>query len=222
MQDTEKPELISFRLCPYVQRSVITLLEKGVDFRITYIDLADPPDWFLKISPTEKVPLLRVGDAVLFESAVINEYLDETNPPSLHPADPLRRAHNRAWIEFASGLLGTQYGLLTAKTADEFEQKRAEAARQLAQVDTQLGSGPYFNGPNFSLVDSAFAPAFMRFAILERYHPLRLFAEGSRIAAWSRTLLAQASVRKSVPADFAQLFSDHFKKKGDYVAQFLP
>lgn len=222
MQNTEKPELVSFQLCPYVQRSVITLLEKGVDFRITYIDLANPPDWFLKISPTGKVPLLRVGDAVLFESAVINEYLDETNPPSLHPTDPLRRAHNRAWIEFASTLLGTQYGLLTAKTEAEFEQKRTEATQQLAQVEKQLGSGPYFNGPAFSLADAAFAPAFMRFAVLEQHHPLYLFAENSRVAAWSRALLAQESVRKSVPAGFAQLFTDYFKKKDGYVAQFLP
>lgn len=222
MRKTEKPELISFRLCPYVQRSVITLLEKKVDFRITYIDLADPPDWFLKVSPTGKVPLLRVGDAVLFESAVINEYLDETNPPPLHPADPLRRAHNRAWIEFASGLLGTQYGLLTAKTEAEFEQKRTEATQQLAQVETQLGDGPYFNGPAFSLADAAFAPAFMRFAILEQHRPLHLFAENSRVAAWSQALLARESVQESVPADFEHLFTDYFKKKGDYVAQFLP
>lgn len=69
-----KPTLISFKLCPYVQRSVINLLEKKVDYEIKYIDLANKPEWFLKISPFRRVPVLVVGEDVLFESAVINEY----------------------------------------------------------------------------------------------------------------------------------------------------
>ncbi|MDH4275939.1 MAG: glutathione S-transferase family protein, partial [Gammaproteobacteria bacterium] len=109
-----QPELISFDLCPFVQRSVITMLEKNVAYKITYIDLANPPDWFLKISPFGKVPALRVGDKTLFESAVINEYLDDITPPSMHPQDPLQRALNRAWIEFGSELIGTQYMLSIA------------------------------------------------------------------------------------------------------------
>ena len=98
------PELISFDICPFVQRSVITMIEKGQEFDITYIDLANKPEWFLKISPFGKVPVLKVDDTVLFESAVINEYLDEINPPSMHPGDALTKAHNRAWIEFSSQL----------------------------------------------------------------------------------------------------------------------
>lgn len=65
-------ELISFKTCPFVQRSVITLKEKGIDFKTTYIDLAEKPAWFLAISPLGKVPVLKIGDEVLFESAVIN------------------------------------------------------------------------------------------------------------------------------------------------------
>ena len=72
--------LISFDICPFVQRSVITLEEKGVKYNIKYIELENKPDWFLAISPFGKVPVLQVNDKVLFESAVINEYLDETVP----------------------------------------------------------------------------------------------------------------------------------------------
>ncbi|MDX1655109.1 MAG: glutathione S-transferase N-terminal domain-containing protein, partial [Candidatus Competibacteraceae bacterium] len=68
-------QLVSFDLCPFVQRSVIALKEKGAQFEIAYIDLKDPPEWFKKLSPLGKVPLLRVGEEVLFESAAINEYL---------------------------------------------------------------------------------------------------------------------------------------------------
>jgi len=76
-------EPISFNLCPFVQRSVITLLYRQVPYRMTYIDLDAPPDWFLSISPFGKVPVLKVGGRhILFESAVINEFIDEVSPGS--------------------------------------------------------------------------------------------------------------------------------------------
>src|SRR2546430_8165637 len=109
---THKLTLISHDLCPYVQRAVIALDEKGVPFDRVFIDLADKPDWFLAISPLGKVPLLRVGhDDVIFESAVILEYLEETQPNPLYPADPLARARHRAMIEFGSAILSDIWGL---------------------------------------------------------------------------------------------------------------
>jgi glutathione S-transferase len=100
---TAKLKLISHKLCPYVQRAVIALTEKGVPFERIDIDLANKPDWFLSISPLGKTPVLVVdGDHAIFESAVILEYLEETEAKPLHPSDPLRRAEHRAWIEFGA------------------------------------------------------------------------------------------------------------------------
>jgi len=83
-------ELVSFKICPFVQRARITLLHKRVPHTVTYIELKAPPAWFPTISPLGKVPLLRVdGGAVLFESAVINEFIDETTTPPA-PATPCR------------------------------------------------------------------------------------------------------------------------------------
>src|SRR5687768_16715354 len=97
--------LVSHALCPYVQRAAIVLAEKRVPFERVTIDLADKPAWFTAVSPMGKVPLLRVGDAVLFESAAICEYLEDTTAPALHPADPVERARHRAWMEFGSNVL---------------------------------------------------------------------------------------------------------------------
>ena len=94
-----KLQLVSHDLCPYVQRAAIALTEKGVAFERSYVDLAAKPDWFLRISPLGKVPLLKVGDEVIFKSAVILEYLEETQPRPLYPADPLTRARQRASID---------------------------------------------------------------------------------------------------------------------------
>lgn len=214
-----KPELVSFKLCPFVQRSVIVLREKGVPFDITYINLKEPPEWFQAISPLGKVPLLRVGETVLFESAVIMEYLDEVNPPSLHPADPLRKAHNRAWIEFASGLLSGQY-TLTMVAADDaaFTTQRDELRTRLTQLEQQV-RGPLFNGADFALVDAAFAPFFLRLQLLEGWHPLGLMQELPQVQEWSRRLLQRPAVRDSVVEEFAELYRNHIKEAGVHGAR---
>ncbi len=214
-----KPELVSFKLCPFVQRSVIVLLEKGVPFDITYINLKEPPEWFKAISPLGKVPLLKVGDTVLFESAVIMEYLDEVNPPSLHPADPLRKAHNRAWIEFASGLLAGQYMLtMAAKDEAAFNTQRDELRARLMQLEQQI-TAPLFNGSDFALVDAAFAPFFMRLKLLEGWQPLGLLQGLPKVTQWARQLLERPAVQQSVVAEFAELYRNHIQGMGGYGAR---
>ena len=91
--------LISHHLCPYVQRAAISLHEKNVAFEHKDIDLGDKPDWFLRLSPLGKTPVLLVGDTPIFESAVILEYLEDTQNAPLHPQDELERARQRGWIE---------------------------------------------------------------------------------------------------------------------------
>src|SRR3954468_19797122 len=141
-----RPKLISHKLCPYVQRAVIALNEKGVAFERIDIDLADKPDWFLKISPLGKVPVLLVetadGEVALFESNVICEYIEDTQGGGfLHPQDPLQRAQHRAWMEFGSTILGELWGLETTGDPAIFETKRAAIAVKFARVEEALVSG---------------------------------------------------------------------------------
>lgn len=103
--------LVSHPLCPFVQRAAIVLLEKGVAFDRINVDLAAKPDWFLELSPTGKMPVLRLGrkdgpDAVLFESMAICEYLWETQGGArLYPVDALACARQRGWTEFGTATL---------------------------------------------------------------------------------------------------------------------
>jgi len=202
-----KPELISFKICPFVQRSVITLLEKKLDYTMTYIDLADPPTWFNEISPLGKVPVLRVDNTTLFESAVINEYLDQISPPSIHPSDPLLRAKNRAWIEFSSDMIMNHYHMQAANDEQTFTRYRNQLAKQFKQVEQTLGEGSYFNGNKLSLVDTAFAPLFMRIDLLEPSYPLHLYPTDSRVSLWGQALASLDSVKNSVSTDFNDVYS---------------
>jgi len=213
-----KPELISFKLCPFVQRAAILLNEKAVAYDLTYIDLKNKPDWFLKISPLGKVPALRVGDVVLFESMVICEYLDEVNPPSLHPGPPLRKAENRAWIEFSSELFGDLHRLCLAKDAAECDQRRAVLRDKLERLEAQLGEGPYFNGPHLALIDVAIAPAFMRIDLVEQLRALGLLAQLPKLQRWSDAMLGRDAVSNSVVPEFAELFRNYLADNGSFVA----
>ncbi len=216
-------ELVSFKLCPYVQRVVITLRHRQVPFRVTFIDLDAPPEWFLEISPSGKVPLLRVdGDTVLFESAVINEFVDEVAPgPRMLPDTPLGRAVNRAWTEFASACLGDHYDLQTAKDAPAFKRARDSLLDRLERVEEVLGDGPFFNGSWLGLVDTAFAPLFMRLGILQGIERLYDPAELPRVTAWAEALLALPTVRESVVPEFRDLYLEDLRKRKGYLAARL-
>src|SRR5688500_11816686 len=135
---TTQLKLVSHKLCPYVQRAVIALTEKGVPFERVDIDLDNKPDWFLKISPLGKTPVLVVGDTAIFESAVIVEYLEESQPNPLHPNDPLQRAEHRAWIEFNSAILGDIWGLEVAADEATLAAKATQLESRLALLERRL------------------------------------------------------------------------------------
>ena len=183
-------KLISHKLCPYVQRAVIALTEKGVPFERIDIDLANKPDWFLKISPLGKVPVLLVetadGEVALFESNVICEYIEDTQGGAkLHPQDPLQRAQHRAWMEFGSTILSELWGLETTGDPAVFETKRQAVAAKFAQVEKTLGAGPYFAGREFQPGGRgvrADLPLFRRVRSADRSLGLRRYAEGPRVA----------------------------------------
>ena len=216
--------LVSFDLCPFVQRSVITLEETGTPYKIDYIDLSNKPDWFLEISPLGKVPLLRVGSTILFESAVINEYLDEMNPTRrLHPQDPLERAHHRAWIEFTSVVLTEMYRMSMAEDEPKTRELASTIQQRLRRYEDQLERGPLFAGTDFSLVDSAAAPLFQRLHWCQEICPdLNLWDGLAKAPVWRDTLLARESVQRSTVPDIADRFVSYLKGKGSPTRQAVP
>jgi glutathione S-transferase len=213
--------LISHDLCPYVQRAAIALAEKGVAFERINVDLANKPDWFLAISPLGKVPLLKVGDAVIFESAVILEYLEETEANPLHPADPLKRAEHRAWIEFGSTILADIWGFYTAADEAALEAKARQLADKFARLEARLGDGPYFDGARFSLVDAAFGPVFRYFDTFDRIGAFGMLAGKPRVAAWRRALAQRPSVAEAVKADFADRLWDFMRDRNSRLSALM-
>lgn len=214
-----KPKLISFKICPFVQRNVILLKEKGVDFDVEFIDVNDPPDWFRKISPTGKVPVLLVDDTPLFESTVISEYLDEVYPPSMHPADPLKKAQNRAWMEYTSPMNMSFFNLIMAKNREEGEKARDELRSQLEALDKVADQSPWFNGDAFSVMDATAAPIFTRLAFLNRQFGIDLLEKLPNLSRWSDHLLDRTSVKESVVDDFETILLGRIKAGDSWLVE---
>jgi glutathione S-transferase len=211
-------KLISHKLCPYVQRAVIALTEKSVSFERIDIDLANKPDWFVAISPLGKAPVLQVGDVPIFESAVILEYLEETQPKPLHPADPLARAEHRAWIEFGSAILNDIAGFYAAKDEATFKAKTSQLEQRFARLEARIKASPWFDGENFSLVDAVFGPVFRYFDVFDEIADFGILAGKPKLARWRKALAARASVRAAVSADYPALLADFLKRRNSWIS----
>jgi len=214
-----KLTLISHDLCPYVQRAVIALTEKGVAFERVDVDLANKPDWFLELSPLGKTPVLQVGDIPIFESAVILEYLEETQPKPLHPADPLVRAEHRAWIEFGSAVLNDIAGFYTAPDEAAFKAKTSQLEQRFARLEARVAASPWFDGESFSLVDAVFGPVFRYFDVFDEIADFGILAGKPKLARWRGALAERPSVRMAVRSDYPTLLREFLERRNSWISR---
>lgn len=219
----EPPTLVSHHLCPYVQRAAIVAAERGVPIMRELVDLAAKPDWFLALSPTGKVPLLAVRDAagvrhVLFESAAIAEYLDETAAGApLMPDDPIARARTRAWVEYASGTLAEIAGLYNAPGAEAFAAKAEALSSRFSRLEAEI-SGVWFAGEVFGLVDAAFGPVFRYLDAFETLAGATLARDLPRVARWRGALADRPSVAGAVAQDYPERLAAFLAARPSHLA----
>jgi glutathione S-transferase len=200
---------------------------KDVEFEVTYINLREKPDWFLKVSPHGKVPVLKVDGELLFESNAIAEFLDETVSPRLHPEDPIERARNRAWTDFVPTFASALNKIYYTKTRSEMEEGLANAPKAVERMEEALtrqrgrNKGPYFNGTDLSLVDCAYAPFLQRFLITDHYLKTRLLDNFPLAKAWADALFSNETVTGAVAPEFLEEFHANLKRREFYVASLI-
>ncbi len=208
-------ELILFKACPFAQRVTITLLHTGLPYQQTLINPADRPDWLRTISPLGQVPLLRVnGDTVLFDSSVINEFINDSAGAGLLPADALDRARCRATIEFGGNCMSDFSAMITAPDEAAFGAAREKLMKKLHWLEAEWsGDDRFFTGGRFSLVDASYGPLFMRMNALEAIVPFQEPEVLPRVSRWGTSLLAMDAVKNSI-GRFDVLFKKVVQSRG--------
>ena len=216
-----KLELISFKLCPFAQRALISLNVQKIDFKMTYINPMDPPDWFKEISPTGQVPLLKVDDQVIFESLVITEFIEEISACSFHPKEVVQRANNRSWIIYSGEILGDIFGIITGEEA-KFHTSKKALFDKLTKIEAIKNQEKFFNGEEFNMIDAAFAPIFMRLSWINEFTNNALsITEFKHLSDWSKAILALDVVKNSMADGLDDVYYSNIEAREGYLSTLL-
>ncbi|MDC9714708.1 MAG: glutathione S-transferase family protein [Gammaproteobacteria bacterium] len=216
-----KLELISFKLCPFAQRTVILLNAQKLDFETTYINPMDPPDWFKEISPTGQVPLLKVDDKIVFESSVIGEFVNDIGALDLHPKDVVKKANNRSWIAFYGTMFDDLFNLVTGDE-EKFNTAKINLFEKFAKLEAIKNQEKFFNGNEFNMIDAAIAPFFMRLAWINEFCDNALsITKFKHLSAWSEAVLALDVVKNSVVDGLDDVYYSNIEAREGYLSTLL-
>lgn len=196
-------QLYTFQLCPFAHRVRLALAEKGVVAGQIEIDLKNKPASFARISPHGRVPLLLHGEVKLWESAVINEYLDEVFPdPPLMPTSLADRALARIWIKFADErLYAATHRLIFTREQEARRKLVADMIDSVWFLENEVmgkrqGRGPHLFGDRLTLADIALYPWFEQLGALEQLSEFRLPPGCIGLSEWRHAVSERRAVQQ--------------------------
>lgn len=211
-------KIVSFKICPFVQRVTALLEAKSMPYEIEYISLSNKPQWFLDVSPNGQVPLLiNEQGTALFESDAIIEYIDEVSSPLQLGLSPEQKAINRAWSYQASKRYLVQCSAMRSANEQTLIERSEKLAKAFTKAEKQLQAGGYFNGNELSNVDIAWLPLLHRAQIISDHTGYDFLQGLPKVKAWQQSLMATGLARKSVSEDFEQKFTEFYLSKETYL-----
>jgi glutathione S-transferase len=217
-------QLFTARVCPYAHRTRLALLEKGLEFEHIEIDFKNKSEQFLAVSPYGKVPALFHDGQTIYESVIINEYLDEVFPnPPLMAESPILRAKARIWTHYCNEYFTPDlYAVIRNREPGKHAELAAKAAERLRTVEREAlsklsGDGPYWFGSQISLTDLAWYPYFERLPAWTHYRGLAIPEDCPRLAAWAEAMAGRASVRQ-IANDPAYYIDSYKDRAGERMA----
>lgn len=213
-------KIVSFKICPFVQRVTALLEAKKIPYEIEYISLSDKPQWFLDISPNGQVPLLITDNGqALFESDAIVEYIEEAYP-ALQPEISLEtKATNRAWSYLASKNYLVQCSAQRSPNKEILFERCEKLGKAFDRIEKQLGESPYFGGNSIGMVDIAWLPLLHRASIVEQNSGYDFLGDRPKLKAWQHSLLRDELAEKSVAPDFPEAFSNFYLSDQTYLGR---
>ena len=201
----ESIKIYSSARCPYAQRTRMLMIEKEIPFELTEVDLRNKPDWFLAVSPYGKVPVIVDDGQTIYESAIINEYLDEKyiSIPMM-PEEPVDRAKARIWMDYCTNkYLTLSRKLLVDHGNEELQTENKKKMKEsLIYIEKECfeknANGPFWLGNNISLVDLHYAPFFERFGAFKELFGVEWPKECIKISDWWSAIQKRDSYKMTV------------------------
>ncbi|WP_411991529.1 glutathione S-transferase family protein [Agarivorans sp. DSG3-1] len=205
-------KIVSFKICPFVQRVTAALETKKIPYEIEYISLKDKPQWFLDMSPNGQVPvLITENNTALFESDAIIEYIEDEFGPIEANVTNEQRAMDRAWSYLGSKHYLAQCGTMSSKDKATFEERTEKLFKAFEKVETQLsGTTMFFKSNQLSNVDIAWLPLLHRANIVKQHTGFDFLCGLPKAQAWQNNVLATGLAEKTVSDDFEALFTDFY------------
>ena len=204
-------KIISFKICPFVQRVTALLEAKEIPYEVEFISLADKPQWFIDISPNAQVPVLITESGIpLFESDAIVEYIDEITQPLDTGLSPEQRALDRAWSQQATKNYLVQCGAMRSADESTLVERAHKLGTAFAKIEKVLGDGPFFHGDSVSNVDVAWLTLLHRADIINRHTCYDFLADHPKVKAWQAELMNSGLAERSVAEDFEKAFTDFY------------
>lgn len=210
--------LYSMAICPFVQRTRILLGHKGIAFEHTEMDPKSvQSDWFQRLNPIGKVPVVRHEGRILYESLVINEYLEEVFPERpLLPKDPYQRALCRILIDSCLEFIKAQYALQLNQDRSQDETLTKQALSTWRSLDvflTRHNPEGTYAFEHFGMADLTFAPFFQRTCVngYYRWFQVPSSPEYARVLRFRDACLAHPLVQSTGMLDdhYIKLYWDH-------------
>ena len=213
-------KIVSFKICPFVQRVTALVEAKRVPYDIEFINLSNKPQWFMDISPTGQVPMLitEEGEA-LFESDAIVEYIEEVTPPLVEDVSPVQRAKDRAWSYQASKHYLVQCSTMQSRDKAVLAEREAKLTKAFEKAEKQLGEGPFFNGETLGNVDIAWLPLLHRAQIVREHSGYDFLADYPKVRTWQGAIAETGLYAKSVATDFNEKFSDFYLTEHTFLGR---
>jgi glutathione S-transferase len=188
------PKLYSNLVCPFAHRSRLALTLKQVAYECVEVELKDMPQWYKDISPNHSVPLLENEGRRIWESAIIDEYVDEAfEGPALLPKDPYLRARARLAIDWVGAQLLPMFYKAMRGQLENVEEELDRVRKGLEE--TMVGDGRFWLGAEPSLADVAIYPWFEREAVLKHYHGIEI-STTPRLKQWKAAMEALPAVQR--------------------------
>ena len=213
-------KIVSFTICPFVQRVTALLEAKNINYDIEYINLNDKPQWFLDISPNGQVPLLITdGGAALFESDAIVEYIEEITKPLETEVTPEQRALDRAWSYMATKHYLVQCSTMRSADKATYGERSDKLNKAFAKVESALSDGPFFKGTMLSNVDIAWLPLLHRAKIVAQHSHIDPLEAFPKVKAWQQALAQTPLFEKSVADSFEEKLIDFYLSEKTYLGQ---